>query len=337
MTPTTYRCMSTVAAALASLSVARPASAESRSVAAVAPDPQLVRALDVALAPWGTNITEVHPIGAEVSTSLSPDRARAIADETHADVVLWVSGDGGHYTIWIYDVASDHTSSRQVNAAPPFDPTTAAAVALSVKALLRSTVVAPLPERTVPPPEEPAWVLGLSAGVADHLGAPQTGQGLEGRFGLRGSAWPDFAARRLGFAVEASVGTGVRFDSGAIATTLKEYAFDVGLATRLVVSPAFAVEPSLSAAFIVTEFNEPVGAFRRGACSGANPVTCTTVGVQPAVAACLTPFGSRLRLAPWVGITLLTLGVGLSYNNGTQHPIAPVVPEGGLRVELAWP
>lgn len=327
MTHASYRCAS-VAAALASLFVVRPASAESRTVVAVAPDPQLVRALDVALAPWGTNITEVHPIDAEAFALMVPDRARAIARETRADVVLWVSADRNHTVVWIYDVASDHVSSRRLDAAPPFDPTTAAAVALSVKALLRSTVVAPAPERTPILPEEPSWALGVSGGVADHVGQG----GAEGRFGLHASAWPALFAHRLGFVIDASVGTGVPLRSTEVPATLHQYEFEAGLGAHFPVSPAFAVEPSISAVVALvdlegtlTENHEAVHALRPAA------------GLEPAVSAPLTMFGTRLRFAPWVGLTLLTLGVGFQVGNEKQGEVSRFVPEGGLRVELVWP
>ncbi|HXX65716.1 MAG TPA: hypothetical protein VEK07_00945 [Polyangiaceae bacterium] len=325
MTHRSYRSASTVAVALASLFVVRPASAESRTVVAVAPDPQLVRALDVALAPWGTNITEVHPIDAEAFTVMAPDRARAIAQDTRADVVLWVSPDGDHYQVWIYDVASDHASSRPVDAAPPFDPTTAAAVALSVKALLRSTVVAPAPERTPSVPEEPSWGLGLSGGVAGHVG-----QGVEGRFGLQASAWPAALAHRLGFLIDASVGTGVPLHSLALfPATVREYAFEAGLGAHLPVSSSLAVEPSMSAVVALIDLDatlnqEPVHALRPAA------------GLVPAVSAPVT-FGTRLRLAPWVGLTILTLGVGFNVAGKDQGQVSRFTPEGGLRAELVWP
>lgn len=345
MSYSTRRCASTVAAALASLSVAKPASAENRSVAVVAPDPQLLRALDVALAPWGTNITEVHPI--ESPAAMAPDRARAIARETRADVVLWVSPDGGRQTVWIYDATLDHVGSRRVDATPPFDPTTAAAVALSVKALLRSTVVAPLPERTVPASEEPTWALGMSAGFADHLTqvAGHVTQAPEGRLGLHASAWPALLSHQFGVVLDASLGTGVgvqapaRVDSQnyTFMYTLHEYEFEAGLAARLATSPTFALEPSLSASVVLVQLDgtlTPVGASASTASEHAFEVAA---GFQPAVAASVTPPGTRLRIVPWVGLTLLTLGVGFDVSKANLTEVARYTPEGGIRAELAWP
>jgi hypothetical protein len=341
MNDVTRRCASALAAALASLSVAKAASAESRSVAVVAPDPQLLRALDVALAPWGTNITEVHPI--ESPTAMAPDRARAIARETRADVVLWVSADGGHQTVWIYDVASDHVSSRRVEATPPFDPTTAAAVALSVKALLRSTVVAPLPERTAPVSEEPSWALGVSAGFADHLTevAGHVTQGPEGRFGLHASVWPAIVSHELGVVLDASIGTGVDVQVPAqnynFTYTLHEYEFEVGVGARLAASPTFALEPSLSAAVVLIQLDGTLTPVASSGASAQEHAFRVAAGFQSAVAVSLTPPGTRLRIAPWVGFTLLTLGVGYQVQNGNLTEASRYTPEGGIRAELAWP
>ena len=125
----------------------RDAAAAAHRVAAVDPDPQVARALDVALSPWDVTLVEVHLESPGASMPIALDRARSIAQDSRADVVVWVSSTDDGFAVWIYDAASDHASARKIDQAPPFDGPTAAGVALSVKTLLRGTVVAPPPER----------------------------------------------------------------------------------------------------------------------------------------------------------------------------------------------
>ncbi|MGH7436064.1 MAG: hypothetical protein ACRENE_10360, partial [Polyangiaceae bacterium] len=140
--------------------------AERHRIAAVDPDAELTHALDLALAPWGASVVELRLQAPGATMPFAVDRARAIAEEAHADVVVWVSGEEGAYALWIYDAASDHIGSRRLEARPPFDPATAAAVALAVKTLLRGTVVAPAGERFgAAPAREARWAVGVDVGA----------------------------------------------------------------------------------------------------------------------------------------------------------------------------
>jgi hypothetical protein len=334
MSMATSRRVSGLAAALMALSVARSASAESHSVATVAPDPQLAHALDVALAPWGTNITQVHPVDAQEAMPLPVDRARAIALDTRADVVVWVSREDGHFAVWIYDVATDQASSRRVAGAPPFDPMTAAAVALSVKALLRSTVVAPTRER-IPLAPEPVWQLGLGASALEYM--PNQ---LAGRLGIHGSVWPAAFGHHWGLTCDVAAGMGtsvnnpgptdVSFQAG-----FQEVAFGVGVANRVPLLRWLAFEPSVSAVLQLLRM--------RGVLSDGVPARTGTgagAGVEPAVAGVATAFGGRLRFALWAGLALMPIG-GVAYDVNHQQVPADrenvFIPEGGLRTEVAWP
>lgn len=81
---------------------------------------------------------------------IAVDRARDIARDERADVLVWVSASDAGHALWIYDVASDHASARELEISPPFEPATAAAVALAVKTLLRGTVIARPPRGSAP-------------------------------------------------------------------------------------------------------------------------------------------------------------------------------------------
>src|SRR4029077_462084 len=113
-------------------------------------------------------------------------------------VLVWVSASDGGHALWIYDVASDHASARELEIPPPFEPAAAAAVALALKTRLRGTVIAPAAERFGAEVSEPSWLIGAEVGVS----ARAARQGLvEARVGVHASAWPAALGHRWGFSV----------------------------------------------------------------------------------------------------------------------------------------
>ena len=173
-------------AVLACMAPCRSAVASGHRVAAVDPDPEVARALDVALSPWEVTLVDVHLDSPGATMPMAVDRARAIATDASAEVVVWVSSADDGFAVWIYDAASDHASARKLDRAPPFDGPTAAGVALSVKTLLRGTSVAPPPERFGVAPTESPWRVGLAGGVAQRI---QASSPVEARLGVEASGW----------------------------------------------------------------------------------------------------------------------------------------------------
>lgn len=340
MTHPTRRYAPAAAVVLSSLAFVRAASAETHRVAAVDPDTELARALDIALSPWGAAVTEVRVNHPGATMTLAVDRARDIARDTQADVVMWVSENAGRTAAWIYDVASDHASLRELTSSPPFDPTTAAAVALSVKALLRFTVVAPPPERFGAVFEEPTWAFGLSASVATHFGTePQP----EARAGPYVSFWPESFHHRWGVSLSISSGLGVSGQqstpAGFFSGTLSEYIARFAIGTRLPIHvpirPRIGVEPSIGAsghffslAFSVADSPFPYQQH-------------FAVGLDAQVALVLTLFSGFVGLAPWVGGTLLTPAHDFEVRYNRQKTVvmeaATFTAEGGVRAEFALP
>ena len=115
-------------------------------VLVVGGDAELRSAVQVALAPWSV---EVLISDAPPPPSTMPDaarRAELLGSEQNALAVVWAS-EG---TLWIWDRAGEQLIARPLRAALPLEPAAAASAALSVKTVLRSTLVAPEPERLVP-------------------------------------------------------------------------------------------------------------------------------------------------------------------------------------------
>jgi hypothetical protein len=327
-------CAPVMAFALSSFA-ARTASAEARRVAAVAPDAQLARALDIALSPWGTEVAQVQLDAPGGVVRMRIDRARTIARDTHADVVTWVSEDGGKYSAWIYDVASDRASLRELASAPPFDATTAAAVALSVKSLLRFTVVAPAPERFTAPAEEPKWAFGFSTSVAGHDGADVL---WEPRAGLYGSYWPAAFGHRLGALLGLSAGLGVHVDgptphATTFSGTLSDFGLRAAVEGRVPLRSWLAMEVSMGAAVHFVSLEATIDAQP----TQERTVQRFDVGFEPQVALSMALLEGLVRLAPWIGATILTGWQRFTVYGDVKLEVGPTTAEGGLRAEVVLP
>src|SRR5205823_1369678 len=112
-----------------------------------------------------------------------------------ATAVVWTTPDG---YVWIFDVESGQAMARRVEASSPLDASAAAAVALSVKTLLRSTAVAPPAERIgVARPREELRLEAL-VGAQVLFGDPKD---AELRLGLALAWYPRRLRRWLGLAL----------------------------------------------------------------------------------------------------------------------------------------
>jgi hypothetical protein len=133
----------------------------------------LEHAIEVALTPWGVALVRV-PVDVQGPDAGTMERARALARAAHADAVVWLAGGVGGTTLaCVYESDGDRLLVRALGASPPFDDTTAAATALTVKAMLRSSTVAPPSERGAPSPADVAApARGGSAAPGGASGVP---------------------------------------------------------------------------------------------------------------------------------------------------------------------
>ncbi|HMI92489.1 MAG TPA: hypothetical protein VK509_14040, partial [Polyangiales bacterium] len=131
-------------------------------VALVEPGSELEAAARAALEPWGVELAIVSGPSPGATAPDSNEAARALASAHGASAVVWVSEHEGGHALWVYDLATHHLIERALATGPPFDGATAAAVALSLKTLLRHSAAAPPQERygassaTTPFPPPPA-------------------------------------------------------------------------------------------------------------------------------------------------------------------------------------
>jgi hypothetical protein len=167
----------------------------------------LSRALVTALAPWGLRVVESAATNPGPSMPSSALVAQRIAQRCGARAVVWLARDTDGFALWVYDAQNDRSLARPAPA-PPLDASGAAALALSVKTVLRLVGLAPEPasppeaagpaERGNPsarpkpvataPPDSPA-PRDVAPAAAQPAAAWRVGASAGVRFGPFG-AWP---------------------------------------------------------------------------------------------------------------------------------------------------
>ena len=104
--------------------------------------PTLDRALRMSLAPWSMRLEVVTARSPGSTMPISAVRARVLAEELSADALVWVSETTDGAVLWVHDARTGNVTAR-TTPGPPFDLATAAALALSVKTVLRASGLAP--------------------------------------------------------------------------------------------------------------------------------------------------------------------------------------------------
>jgi hypothetical protein len=189
----------------------------------------------------------------------SAERARSLAARHRAGAVVWLSDDGaGGRALWIYDAASDRTTARRLIRPPPFDDPTAAAVALTIKTLLRHSSVVPALERYGA--EDARAEMTRAARVrADSIVAlrfRQTGAGdVEPRLGLGVRAAPGRLARFGALAASVEVGSGISVDAADFSGQFSDIQVSAALAARVPVRPRLELWPRLGGSLHFTDID----------------------------------------------------------------------------------
>ena len=135
------------------------AEAHERRVVVIDVDPRVADALVVALSPWSLTVVPTPGPSPAPDFDAASARARTLASEQHAGAVVWIAAPRApdtEATLWVYDAQTLQLAVRPLTVAAPFDDAGAAAVALSVKTILRaSPLAAPEPQRPRPLPRPP--------------------------------------------------------------------------------------------------------------------------------------------------------------------------------------
>jgi len=235
---------------VAAVTSSPPARAAARRIALIHADRDLTRSVDLALYPWDIAVVEIDDAPPDGNTPDAAAAARLIARRRGVDAVTWIARDGDSATLWFYDAASgtlhSHPLPRERATAvqpAPEDAAELAAVALTLKTLVRSTPwEARLPmvhrERT-----GPGWETRVELAALARF--PSAGASGEPRLGLWISEWYGPPAWMWGAALGASAGLGSTYDDGTTHASVQDIDLRATLAARLRLAPRFALEPRL--------------------------------------------------------------------------------------------
>ena len=250
----------TIAAAL----VTSAAEAREGRVVVIDVDPRVADALVVALSAWSLTVVRARGPTPTLDFDAASARARAIAAEQHAGAVVWIvppRPPDEQATLWVYDAETLQLAVRPLSAWQPFDDAGAAAVALSVKTVLRASPLStpePPPEATRPPrPEAPApagppppvapslssppgaWRVETTLAVRAPTGASDV---VEPRAALGASVWPASFRGHGGIGLDIQAGPGVSAEPPEFEGELREFSFEATARVRAQAGRWFALE-----------------------------------------------------------------------------------------------
>jgi len=213
--------------------LARPAFAQDRSVALIDADEELAHAVLLALSPWGVTARLTHEPSPGVDLPMAAHRAAALCQQLTVSVLVWVSPSEQGSLLWIYDAETHEVITRELPERPPFSSPAAASVALSLKALLRTTRVAPPIERLVAPPGVPLPAtdrLTLEASANARFFAPRSTL-IYGRIG--GLWWFRPGPTRLGAGLFFGSSASVALETANFSGNYRELSLSAALTAQL--------------------------------------------------------------------------------------------------------
>ncbi len=204
----------------ATLAFVRAAQAEPPRIATLEQDPALAHAIGVALASWSAEVVPVQASrpGQDMSGAISA--ADKIARDAGANALLWIAhGEGAEASIcslWVYDPRTHQITVRPLAECPPYDDAASAAVALTVKTVLRDVLASIAPAEPVPgalpstveqPPAPPApkHTVRALAYVAGRV-PTHAADSVAARFGLEAAYFPAWFRGYAGIAASFDAG-----------------------------------------------------------------------------------------------------------------------------------
>ncbi|HEY8077961.1 MAG TPA: hypothetical protein VIF62_27735 [Labilithrix sp.] len=233
------------------------AAADTRNVLVIGGGTSFRDALNVALASWDVRVVPLDAAPPSSSMPRAQRDAKAIVERFGASGLVWISNADDEHALWVYDVEKDQLVSRSLGATLPLDAPNAAAAALSVKTLLRSSTVAPATERigaetrpaevvtppATPPDEAPRVVPATPPAL--HLefggGLRAIAGDVDTRFDVGASYWFG-EARRWGVGLVGHGGPGLTVDADRFRGRFDELGVSPSLRFRIPVAGRFSLE-----------------------------------------------------------------------------------------------
>ncbi len=205
--------------------------------------------MELALYPWDIAVVELDDAPPDATAPTAVPTARLLAKRHRADAVVWIERAPDTATLWFFDASDDSLHSHPLPAASgahgesPEDPAELAAVALTLKTLLRGTPWESRIPTVVREPTGAAWEPRLELDILFR--SPISGTSGEPRLGVWVSEWYGTSRWKVGAALGASGGLGMTFDTPASHGSLQDIDFRAALRARLRLAPRVLVEPKL--------------------------------------------------------------------------------------------
>jgi hypothetical protein len=244
------RALLPLAVGMAGMTATAPANAAARRIALIRAEPELRRSVDLALYPWDIEVVAIEETPPDGAAPGAAADAQAIAQRSDADAIAWLvpasaATPNGVPTLWFFDTASRTVQSHPLPALPSDDPAELAAVALTLKTLVRSAAWEQRDEPAPAPPSNAAWETRLAI---DGMGRiPTSGANVEPRLGLWASEWRGTPRLEWGASLGASAGLGMTFDGPSSHGTLHDVDVRAAIGARVRLAGHFDLEPRIGA------------------------------------------------------------------------------------------
>lgn len=245
-----------------------------RRIALLHGDPELQRALALALAAW-----DVETVPLDLQLNEEPDsaarvQAAELAARLRLEGVVWVSSTPEGSRLSVFDSHTGELTVRNLEEVPPFASTTAASLALSVKTALRPSVEQALEPASVAPARRALLPQTRRPARADRAFAPPSPRAsLRAMFdvawlardkvaphvGLGTTLWLG-SRRRWGTTLQLSLGTGVDVNAPELVARYRDFSIGLGGQWRWLdagsVSSSFVLGGALRAASLDGTWSE---------------------------------------------------------------------------------
>jgi hypothetical protein len=228
-----------------SLGAAWPARAASRRIALIHADPDLTRSVSLALYPWDIAVLDIDDDAPDPTAPDASASARSIAHRHGADAIAWIDLTDETPTLWFFDAINGTLHSHPLPLSQRQDPAALAAVALTLKTLVRATPWESRIATVVREHKVAGWESHLELDALARV--PISGASAEPRLGLWLSEWYGTSRWMVGAAIGASAGLGMTSDDAAGHASLQDIDVRGSLRARLALGRRFVFEPRLGA------------------------------------------------------------------------------------------
>jgi hypothetical protein len=232
-----------LAVVLAAALIAGHGTARAERLVLATADAELEAACVEALGSWRVDIVTAADRAPGTRMPEAAAEADSIARAHAARAVVWIAGgDAAAPGLWLYDVSQRRVVVTPLPSGLPFDAPTAAAVALTIKTLLRTSEVAPPDERLAVPPRPPRrFALEARAGLRAR---PAPAARWEPRFAVAGVLRP-IRGGRLALALGVRAGPGSDIERGDFVGRYRDTAVSAAARLGLPLGGSLRLVPAL--------------------------------------------------------------------------------------------